>query len=260
MIRNSFIFLERIGDRLERDIWRQGIYNWDEFLKRKSIRGISKLKKLYYDRKITKARKNLYYNNSYYFTDILPNTETWRLYNYFKEEAVFLDIETTGLSDYSYLTLIGLFDGQYTKTMIRGINFNVKSLKEELRKYKLIITFNGASFDLPYINKRFPDLVPDIIPHWDLRFSCCKIGLSGGLKNIEKALGIRRGKIVKDMNGGDAILLWRKYQATGDEYYLKLLVEYNEEDIINLKQIAEHVYEELKRNYSPSNSINLKNL
>jgi len=144
--------------------------------------------------------------------------------------------------------------------MIRGINFNVKSLKEELRKYKLIITFNGASFDLPYINKRFPNLVPDIIPHWDLRFSCYKIGLSGGLKNIEKTLGIRRGKIVKDMNGGDAILLWRKYQATGDEYYLKLLVEYNEEDIINLKQIAEHVYEELKRNYSPSNSINLKNL
>ncbi len=245
MIRNSFIFLERVGDKLEKDIWQQGIYDWNEFLKTKSVNGISKLKKLYYNRKIIKARKNLYSNNSCYFDKILPSVETWRLYNHFKGDCVFLDIETTGLSDNSYLTLIGLYDGINTKTMIKGINLNIKALKEELNKYKLIVTFNGASFDLPYINKRFPNLLPKI-PNFDLRHACARIGLTGGLKNIEKELGIKRKKIVKDMHGGDAILLWRKFQATGDDYYLKLLIEYNEEDIINLKQIADYVYGELK--------------
>ena len=245
MIRNSFIFLERIGDKLERNIWQQGIHNWNDFLNRRYVKGISKFKKLYYNRKVIKTRNNLYCNNSYYFYDILSSAETWRLYDYFKEDAVFLDIETTGLSSSSYLTLIGLYDGINTKTMIKGINLDFKKLKEELRKYKLIITFNGARFDLPFLNKRFPDLLPKL-PHWDLRHSCKKIGLTGGLKEIEKKIGIKRNRIIEKMYGGDAVLLWRKFQATGDDYYLKLLVEYNEEDVINLKQISEHVYEKLK--------------
>lgn len=245
MIRNSFIFLERIGGKLEQSIWQQGIHNWDDFLNRKYVKGISRYKKLYYNRKIIKARKNLYYNNSYYFNNILPSTETWRLYNHFKEDSVFLDIETTGLSDMSYLTLIGLYDGQNTKTMIKGINLDIKALKEELKKYKLIITFNGATFDLPYLKKRYPNIIPNI-PHFDLRHACAKINLKGGLKEIEKKLGIKRSKIIEKMYGGDAILLWRKFQATGNDYFLKLLVEYNEEDIINLKQIADYVYDKLK--------------
>jgi len=245
VIRNSFIFLERIGDKLERNIWQQGIHNWNDFLNRRYVKGISKFKKLYYNRKVIKTRNNLYCNNSYYFYDILSSAETWRLYDYFKEDAVFLDIETTGLSSSSYLTLIGLYDGINTKTMIKGINLDFKKLKEELRKYKLIITFNGARFDLPFLNKRFPDLLPKL-PHWDLRHSCKKIGLTGGLKEIEKKIGIKRNRIIEKMYGGDAVLLWRKFQATGDDYYLKLLVEYNEEDVINLKQISEHVYEKLK--------------
>lgn len=241
MIRNSFIFLEKVGEKLERNIWSSGIKTWEDFLNRKYVKGISRFKKSYYNRKIIKARKNLYYNNSCYFDKILPSTETWRLYNYFKENTVFLDIETTGLSNHSYLTLIGLFDGINTKTMIKGINLNIKALTEELKKYKLIVTFNGASFDLPYLNKRFPNLLPKI-PHLDLRHVCAKIGLCGGLKEIEKTLGIKRNKIIEKMYGGDAILLWRKFQASGDDYFLKLLVEYNEEDIVNLKQIADHVY------------------
>ena len=67
-----------------------------------------------------------------------------------------------------------------------------------------------------------------------------------GLKNIEKALGIKRGNIVGKFHGGDALALWRMYRATGDEYYLNLLVEYNEYDLINLKIVAEHCVKKLK--------------
>jgi len=207
MIMNSFLFLQGIGRRGESKLWNKGIRNWDDFLRAKSIAGISSARKAYYDRKIIEARKNLFSLNSSYFYDKLPASEQWRLYEFFKEDAVFLDIETTGLSDNAQVTVVGLFDGIDTKTMIRNINFDEGILKNEILKYKLVVTFNGASFDIPFLSKRYQNLVPRI-PHFDLRFACSRIGLKGGLKTIERKLGIeRQNNIVRELRGGDAIEL-----------------------------------------------------
>src|SRR3989338_7986060 len=135
MITHSFIFLERVGDKLERNIWKNGVYDWDSFLKRKNIKGMSRHRKLYYDRKILSARKALYNFDSSYFLNLLPQSEMWRLYDFFKEDAVFLDIETTGLSkDNEDITVFGLYDGINTKIMIKGINLDYNALKKELQK------------------------------------------------------------------------------------------------------------------------------
>lgn len=248
MITNSFIFLERVGDKLEQNIWRNGIYDWGSFLKRSSIKGLSRRRKLHYDRKILNARKALYNFDSGYFLDILPQSEMWRLYDFFREDAVFLDIETTGLGKiHDDITVFGLYDGLNTKTMIKGINLDYISLRKELQKYKLIVTFNGASFDLPFIGKRYPDLIPKM-PNFDVKSVTGRLGLKGGLKKIERDLGIKRGNVVDKFYGGDALTLWKMYRATGDDYYLNLLVEYNEYDIINLKAVAEHCVKKLKEN------------
>jgi uncharacterized protein YprB with RNaseH-like and TPR domain len=245
LITNSFIFLERIGGKLEQNIWRNGIYDWDSFLRRQNIKGMARHRKLYYGRKIMNARKALYNFDSGYFLDVLPQSEMWRLYEFFKEDAVFLDIETTGLSKSCDITVIGLYDGINTKTMIKGINLDFLALKKELQKYKLIVTFNGAAFDIPFIEKIYPTLLPNI-PNFDVKSITQRLGLKGGLKNIEKSLGIRRSDIVNKFYGGDALTLWRMYRATGDDYYLNLLVEYNEFDIINLKTVAEHCVKKMK--------------
>ena len=122
---------------------------------------------------------------------------------------------------------------------------NKEILKRELSKYKLIVTFNGASFDLPVIRKYFgQDSLPDI-PHIDLRGVCSKIGLKGGLKSIEKQIGIARPDDLVHVYGSDAAYLWRKYQATGEKKYLDILIRYNEEDIMNLKPLAEHAVNQL---------------
>ena len=250
MIQNTCLFLERVNRGLEGNLWKQGIKDWDSFLNKEKIRSISKKRKLYYDRKIKEARKALYNQDSSYFKKILPKSEYWRLYDFFKDEAVFLDIETTGLDrNNDDITVIGLFNGIDTKTMIKGINFNPGELKKELKKYSLMVTFNGSSFDVPFINRAYPGLLPDI-PNFDVRSVASKLNLKGGLKEIEKSLGIKRGKIVEKFYGGDALTLWKMYRATGDDYYLKLLVEYNEDDIINLKTIAEYCIEKLKRNFN----------
>ncbi|MFH1316324.1 MAG: ribonuclease H-like domain-containing protein [Candidatus Woesearchaeota archaeon] len=247
MIRNSFIFLEGIRARKEKIIWEQGIRNWDDFVKAEKIRGISAKRKGYYDRKIIEARKELFNLNSGYFYGRLNKGEEWRLYEFFKDESIFLDIETSGLDKDSYITIIGLFDGINTKTMVRNFNLDYKILQKELEKYKLIITFNGASFDLPFLKNKSKDLIPKI-PHIDLKTMCSKAGLRGGLKEIEKRLGIKReNKIIERLYGGDVLRLWRMYLGSGDDHYLKLLIEYNEEDCINLKQIANIAYETLKK-------------
>src|SRR3989338_10171953 len=115
MIRNSFIFLPRISSQKEALLWKSGIKTWDDFLNAKRVPGIAGYKKLYFDRQLLKARANLYSLNSVFFDEVLPRTEHWRLYEFFKDETCFLDIETTGLSNYSHLTLIGLYDGINTK-------------------------------------------------------------------------------------------------------------------------------------------------
>ena len=258
MITNTFIFLERIGGKVEQNIWKNGIHDWNSFLSKPSIRGMARHRKLYYDRKILNARKALYNFDSSHFLKLLPQSEMWRLYDFFKEDAVFLDIETTGLSkNEDDITVFGLYDGINTKIMINGINLEYNALKKELQRYKLLITFNGASFDIPFIEKRYPGLLPKI-PNFDVRSVTDRLGLKGGLKNIEKSLGIKRSNIVDKFYGGDALTLWRMYRATGDEYYLNLLVEYNEYDIINLKTVAEHCVKKMKEkmfyNFQANNS------
>ncbi|MBI3051133.1 ribonuclease H-like domain-containing protein [Candidatus Woesearchaeota archaeon] len=244
MLRKSFILLDKIGVRKERSIWSQGVGDWRDFLSAGKVNGIGKASKGFYDRQIVRARKALADEDSHYFAAALPASEHWRLFDEFGSEAVYLDIETTGLGFYDSLTVVGLYDGTATKTMIRGVNLDYRRLAEELSKYRMIITFNGASFDLPFLRKYAK--IPEV-PHLDLRFACKRVGLSGGLKSIERQLGIERAnKIIADFNGGDAAELWRLYRATGDSYYLNLLVEYNEEDIVNLERISKLVCSELR--------------
>ncbi len=247
MIKNSFIFLPRTGPIKERSLWEQEITGWEEFLAAENIRGISKKTKAAYDRIIISASLALREEDSVFFQERLPSTETWRLYDYFREDAIFLDIEaSSATSKDSYLTVIGLYDGQNTKVMIRNFNLDIPALKNELAKYKLIITFNGSSFDIPFLKKKYPGVLPDV-PHIDLRHLCARLGLKGGLKQIEKELNISRdNKIIERLYGGDPLKLYRMFLGSGDRYYLKLLVEYNEEDVINLKKIADYTITHVK--------------
>ncbi len=244
MIKQSFIFLDKIGQRTEQQLWQQGINSWDIFLGKKTIAGIGNARKLFYNQKIHKAKQALQENNAFFFAQHFPQGEHWRLYDFFREEACFVDIETSGY--YGDITVVGLYDGRETKTMVKGKNLDPVILGKLLRQYKLIVSFNGSGFDLPVLNRYYPNTVPSI-PHLDLRHALAKLGFTGGLKNIEKQFGIKRAKEVEGVSGSDAVYLWQMYKATGKEEYLERLVQYNEEDVINLKPLAEFAYKELKK-------------
>jgi len=189
------------------------------------------------------AKDMLLAENSSYFTSVLPPSEHWRLYKDFRDDAVFIDLEFSSIKGYP--TIISLYDGYDVKTFVRGMNMDKELIKHELDKAKLIVSFNGSVFDMHFL-KRYFNIDTDI-PHFDLRFALARLGYSGGLKDIEKEFGIRRlNHFVDDLKSGDPFLLWRTFLATADDHYLDLLVEYNQEDVINLKVISDKVIERLE--------------
>lgn len=236
VIKQSFIFLERISNRKEQALWQQGIQDWNDFLKAKKIKEISAKSKHYYDRRIKEAQEALLENNPSWFVGKLPQKEIWRLYDYFREESCFLDLE---VDSYGRIILVGISNYYRTDQLVKGVNLEKNILEKEMSKYKLLITFNGGAFDLPKLKKQ---LVIEIkIPHLDLKPLCVKLGWKGGLKEVEKKLNLKRpGHLY-----GNPVELWKAFQASGEREYLDLLLDYNKEDIENLKGVMEKVYGEL---------------
>ena len=243
MIKNSFIFLPGISHATEQKLWKAGVHDWRTFLRKDSVPGVSRARKGFYNNQLVKASEALLDNDIHSISQRFPSNEMWRFYKHLDEDACFLDIETSGY--YGDVTVVGAYDGFDTKMFVKGFNLDTNALKQVLSQYKLLVTFNGSSFDLPVLERYHKGCVPTI-PHLDLRHACSKLGLVGGLKKIEKTLGIKRGDEVSEMDGSEAVYLWNMWKSTKDQKYLDLLVKYNEEDIINLKPIAEHCYKNLK--------------
>ncbi|MDM7202691.1 MAG: ribonuclease H-like domain-containing protein, partial [Thermodesulfobacteriaceae bacterium] len=74
-----------------------------------------------------------------------------------KEEVLFLDIETEGLSkERNGITLIGIYKSNKYYAFIKGINF--EKVLPHLAERCFWITFGGENFDIPFIKKTFPEL------------------------------------------------------------------------------------------------------
>lgn len=239
MLENTFIHLPTIGYKTEQSIWEKGIRTWDQFLDNYQDRP-------HFERfvlELFQSKVALHESNSRYFATTLPRQELWRAWPHFESRTVFLDIETTGLSPVSSeVTVVGLYDGKKVETFIQGKNLD--ELPGALLAYKSVITFNGALFDLPFLKTAFPSIsFPHL--HIDLRFVLGSLGYRGGLKYIEKTLGLERSSAVSMLTGLDAVRLWRKYKK-GDLAALETLVEYNSADISNLKILMDLAYEKKK--------------
>jgi uncharacterized protein len=183
-----------------------------------------------------------------YFVNRLPLSDFWRLFEPFRGKAVFLDIETSGgYQGLDEITLIGLYDGRRVQTFINGQN--LEDFEPAIASYQLMITFNGSCFDLPYLRRWFRNLsLPPA--HIDLRFLLKKLGLRGGLKAIERQVGLLRDPRVEGLDGFDAVLLWKDFQR-GDQSALERLILYNTMDIVQLKPLMEMGVREMKKRLLP---------
>lgn len=235
MLNNTYIHIPNIGSTTEFRIWDCGIRNWEDFLKNHNMLKLPRVKRRRLLSGVEESIEQLSSGNHVYFAKRLPTSLQWRAYRHFKEKTAYVDIETTGLSlQNNRITMIGIYNGTETKTYIRGIN--LEEALFELGKYKQLITFNGARFDLPFIEHEFSVTFNHI--HIDLMYPLKKIGYSGGLKKIEVSLGMTRSDETAGITGLDAVRLWNKYER-GNSEALETLIKYNTEDVVNLEKIIQ---------------------
>jgi len=136
------------------------------------------------------------------------------------------------------VTVVGMYicNGEDAKVIqLVGKDITTHSILEALDGVDKIYTYNGSRFDLPFIHERLGINLAGLFTHYDLMYDCWRNNLYGGLKSVERQLGIERR--LADMNGYEAIRLWWKYVDSFDLEALNKLLEYNKEDVVNLKTL-----------------------
>jgi uncharacterized protein YprB with RNaseH-like and TPR domain len=247
MIRNTFSILNGIGEKLERRLWKEGILTWDDFIETDDIHFLNRERKVSFDCSLTTAARKLQERDALFFAESVKRREHWRLFEIFRDNAVYLDIETNGLQPGrgGYVTVVGLYDGFDWRCLVAGENLTADNLSRALSGYKCLVTFYGVSFDIPFLQRTFPGVSFDI-PHFDLCFAAKRVKINGGLKKIETLFNIERNEEVRGMDGYDAVRLWELAKRGSDEAK-RLLLSYNREDTVNLMTIADILYRRLKQ-------------
>jgi hypothetical protein len=235
MLTNTFIHIQGIGLKTEADLWQTGSLEWDDF-SRNLPASLSFARASSIHAALELSRSNLAACPEY-FTKLLPASQHWRIFPHFRATTAYLDIETTGLSDSCAITTIALYDGQTIKYYVNG--HNLDDFPEEIRKYAVLVTYNGKSFDVPVIERFFKITLE--MAHIDLRYVLNALGFKGGLKGCERQLGIDRQELA-GIDGYMAVLLWNSYQKSGARRALETLLAYNIMDTINLELLMIEAY------------------
>ncbi len=165
------------------------------------------------------------------------SSELHRLAGHF-ERAAFFDIETATEGE---ITIVACLQGSRLATFVRGENLD--DFLDFLDGVPLLVSYNGQQFDVPQVLAQFhlPELPCE---HLDLRKVCRAHALTGGLKSIEKKLGIRRPDDVLGLDGEDAMWMWRAWDRQKNAVSRMRLARYCGADVIGLRDIAAHLLDQ----------------
>jgi len=237
MLENTFLHIPGIGTKTEKRLWESGVYNWDLLLKNRKTGFLPER----FNRvalHLRESKNQMESFNPNYFAELIPTGHHWRFFPAFRDATAYLDIETTGLSPYyETITTISLYNGKSILYYVKDRNLH--DFPEDIKKYKVIVTYNGKSFDVPFIESAFGIELNQA--HIDLRHILASLGYKGGLKSCETQLGFHRGDLA-DIDGYFAVLLWYDYLNNGNEKALETLLAYNIQDVLTLESLMITAY------------------
>lgn len=170
----------------------------------------------------------------------------------YSKKAIFFDIETTGFNKTKdNVVLIGIL--YQDKNCIVINQFFANSLDDEkelliaftktISKFDVYITYNGDTFDIPFLNSKFKihsldfhlnkslnlDLLKTVKKHKDiLQLDNCK------LKTVERMLGLNRKD---EISGKESVKKYNEFLKTGDTYIKEIILQHNYDDIYYLPKI-----------------------
>lgn len=183
------------------------------------------------------------------------NSKIFNLYFGGMKPCVF-DIETTGLSSERSKVILTamlipikggaeitqfLAENPYEEKLVLAATVNF--LNENDIDY--LITYNGAKFDIPFVERRFRMLnLDDVFSYYNLDIYRLVRSYSGighlltsmKQKDLENYMGI--GSARRDtITGKEGIKLFYKYADEGDPIAEKLIITHNREDVLQLYKL-----------------------
>jgi len=233
MLTNTFCHLPGIGPSAEERLWRTGILSWHD-LERRASEVFSAPKAIRITDGLHQSRAALADGDIMFFLRRLDPTRIPRVYPHLGDTPTYLDIETTGLRrERARVTTITAYRHGGFHVFVRGAN--LQEFPAIAESESLWITYNGARFDVPFIQDEFGTQL-DFSNHLDLCPVIRALGSRGGLKGAEKALGVQR-KHTECRNGADAVRLWQQHLDGTNADALKALVIYNAQDVLALEAL-----------------------
>ncbi len=236
MLRHTFCHIPGIGPKTERELWQAGLTTWEAALSQGST-GRPAFRRSCRDH-LEESQRQYDAGNPTWFAGRLPPAQHWRYFADFRDRCAYLDIETTGMSSYAdQVTTVCLYDGEAVRTYVQGQNLD--DFPRDVADYGVLVTYNGRCFDIPFLERRFRIRLCQA--HIDLRYVLKGIGVTGGLKNCERRLGLRRPGM-EEVDGLMAVLLWQEYHGHRDPRALETLLAYNVQDTVNLEALLVLAY------------------
>lgn len=240
MIDNTFIHLPGVGHDTEARFWAQGIRTWDDLESNlfDITGGGKRASKI--AAALAECRAAREAGEFRYFQGRLKGADMWRLLPAFfasghESKIAYLDIETTGLGfppSCASTTIAVLFNGKLE--LEHQFERKRMLMKEVEREAQMLVTFNGSTFDLPFLRREFKLKLDH--PHIDLRYWMKAHGFSGGLKKIQAQIPDIPQRDYMDIDGFDAVRLWNLHKR-GVPNALETLYTYNAEDTLVLEHL-----------------------
>ncbi|MCL1916017.1 MAG: ribonuclease H-like domain-containing protein [Desulfovibrionaceae bacterium] len=237
MLTSGFLHLPGIGPATDAKLRAAGLDNWEKALAHPAP-PLNPATLADFRRGLLESQERLDRlgpDDALWFSERLPPREQWRLFPHFRSSAAYVDIETNGLGGReAVVTAISLYDGKNLRSYVNGRD--LEGFPEDLSRHSLLVTWNGRAFDLPFIRRCLR--IPARMAHLDLLPVFRAMNLRGGLKKVEKSLGLDRDEL-EGVDGLDAVRLWREHQI-GVPGALETLLAYNAADVLSLERLCLH--------------------
>jgi uncharacterized protein YprB with RNaseH-like and TPR domain len=169
---------------------------------------------------------------------------------------LFLDIETAGLSANTYVFLCGLMrfvpeSGEFDVEQVFARDYAEEEglllhVRAALERFDTVVTYNGASFDMPFLRTRMAvHRIPDIVPMGsvDLLHATRRV-FKPALPNVrlvtveEHLRGVTR---VDDIPSRFIPRAYHEYVRTQDARIMRNVVYHNRMDIFTMAVILNHL-------------------